>query len=554
MLPTAHISAGVSTQQCLSWSPDGELAIAAGEEVYLLLPRHNDIHPWTHVRIPVGSFTTAEWPWQEQASFKDMSIGEEQAKVTVIALAWSPSGLVKHRRSVLAVLTSNLLLSLWTYDTDPANPESWKRVLIVNDALVPFNVGTPQVKSRQSQRVRSMAWTPTCERHIDRETPFSARKWGIFLIAITDDNSGIHFINILSPSLCALRYWDVQHVFHKQLSIDEIPIQRPSLLSVVMKEKRFIDEIFFGDWTAVGEIPVIYRSRGIRYQELLSLSLGPPLIASLRLTDILWRSSDNSFARTPQIAIPSSPFHVTPPFRGQVHKQKEKYGIESNQGEDVTVKTWGIASFRHLQAACITLHPSKSFEYTAPSEDSATILFDNGTVIDSPDDKFPWQNPPEVDEAKARQKILDTILNRTVLESLSLSKLDVKIVYGASCAIILTIESPQQQHVHAIEEIYDILKLKMGVDLQSERALLMSLPYSGQLSKQEFARLVNETTMVRQQTVSSSGSRSLPLIDECPICTELDEPQAIYFQNLMEGYCPHMHPFCRPKSLCLKGI
>ena len=550
MLPTVHIPVGVSTEKCLSWSPDGELAIAAGEEVYILLPRHNDTEPWTHVRIPANAFTDQEWPWQEQTSFKDMAIGEEQAKVTVTAVAWSPSGLAKHRRSVLAVLTSNLLLSLWTSESDPADPESWERVLIVNDALLSRRLGTSQADSRLSQRVRSMAWAPTCEQHTDRETPFSKRKWGIFMMAITDDNNRIHFVTILSPLLGSSTFWDAQSFFYKKLPVEEKPVQRPSLLSLAMHEKHFVEDIFFADWTAASDIPVIYYSHRVQYQELMSLSLGPPLEASLRMTDILKCSSENGFAETSYVTVPVSPFHIVSPFTAQIRKKKEKYGIESNQGEDVVVKKWGIAYHKGLEAACITLHPSKLFEHTAPAEDSAIVLFDNGTDIESAEDKFPWQSPPEVDETGAQQRIFDTIFNGPQLRSLALSNLDLKIIYGAMYATMLTTDDQRARRFPAIIEALNLVGLRTGVDFSPEEPTMIDLQVAAPTPGPFFVEMVKRTNERRARAILDSDSSDTPLLDSCPICSAIHEPKAIiYFESVAEAYCPQKHPFGKLRLL-----
>ena len=76
-------------------------------------------------------------------------MGEEQSTSQVIALEWSPPGLAKHRRSVLAVLTSNLLLSLWEATLNPAEASCWKSVAIVNDYIL---------RSRKGKRVRTISW------------------------------------------------------------------------------------------------------------------------------------------------------------------------------------------------------------------------------------------------------------------------------------------------------------------------------------------------------------------------------------------------------------
>ena len=226
MLPPVHIPVQPSSQDCLAWSPDGELAVAAGEEVYLLIPQHGGLEPWTHLRITVSSFTFTEWPWQDTTNFKDMSIGEEQARATVTALAWSPAGLAKHRRSVLAVLTSNLILSFWASNADPSVANSWERVLVVNQALPPG--------PRLQQRIRSMAWAPTNPQYVDHFTHFSRKKWGIHLIAIADDNNGLYVLKASSPVTCPSSKWTVEVLHRHNVSMSKSSNDRPSLFNHVM--------------------------------------------------------------------------------------------------------------------------------------------------------------------------------------------------------------------------------------------------------------------------------------------------------------------------------
>ena len=541
MLANVHIPVGISTEHCLSWSPDGELAIAAGEEVYILLPHHSDKEPWTHVRIPVNAFTNQEWPWQEQASFKDMAIGEEQAKVTIVAVAWSPSGLGKYRRSMLTVLTSNLLLSLWTSFSDSADPESWERVLIVNDALIYPSHETTEARIGLSQRVRSMAWAPTCELHIDRETPFSERKWGNFIMAITDDNNGIHIVKITSPFLGASTSWDAQSLCYNRPPISQRPIQRASLLSFAMNEQHSINDIRFCEWNTTGDITIVYSCRGIQYQERLSMLLGPPLQAALQ-TD-----SGDGFAQSLYEILPASAFGVIPRFQAQIEREKEKSWVESSKGEDVVAKTWGIAHFRGLQAVCITLHPSKMFEYTAPGEDSAVVLFDTGTDIESAEDQFPWQVPSEVDENRAHRQILDSIFHFPQSNPFPLSNLDIKIIYGALYATMLISDLDRLRLIPAISQCLNLLEVRSGVDLGSEAAVINNLQVAVPTPK-----IVRQMAERRIQAILESGWPDMPLLDSCPIClSDYGLEAIIYFDSLKEAYCPQKHPFGKPRALGL---
>ena len=539
MLPTAHIPVGISTQNCLAWSQDGELALAAGEEVYLLLPNHNESQPWKHVRFQVNRFTIDEWPWPEPASFKDMSIGEEQALVTASAVAWSPCGLAKHRRSVLAVLTSNLLLSLWTSYTDPTDPESWERVMIVNYSLIPENVTTPQKQSRTSQRIRSMTWTPIYPEHAGRQTPFSTRKWGVFLMAITDDENGVYFVNFVSPFTGPSMAWDVQTLLYKRFPPTAQPNQRPSLLRLKTSENSFIDRVAFGNWISGELIPVTYHTSGTIHHDSLKLVLGQPLLATVE--PVIGPIVNFQKDEVQQLRMTSylSPPTLSPSIENHVQELEKTYGAEHKLGLHVLSRFWGYASFENFSAVCITLHPSRSIEYSIPAEEFAKVIFDSAHLEQ---DKFPWQEPTEVDESMARQTILCTILNSTTLETLNLSNLDIKIIYSAICASMLTESLQQPRHIQVLSGILQILKNNSGIDLEAEQMVLKTTSSELHDAKRQIIDDVRRTTEFRGKACLLSSSVK-PLLDYCPICTEAEEPKVICFESLTEAYCPQMHPF-----------
>lgn len=548
MLPTAHIPAGISTHNCLAWSPDGELALAAGEEVYLLLPHHNDSQPWKHLRFHVNRFTIDEWPWPEPASFKDMSLGEEQALVTVSALAWSPCGLAKHRRSVLAVLTSNLLLSLWTSYADPADPESWERVMIVNDFLIPEHASSPQTQSRASQRIRSMAWAPVNPAHAERQTPFSMRKWGVFLMAITDDDNGVYFVNFISPFTDASMGWEIQTLLYKRIPPATPPNQRPSVLRLRMSERCFIKQVSFGNWTSGEEIQVTYyQTPGATYHENLNLVLGPPLSAMVGPATGPKDGSQEDAVQQLLMTSYLSPPTLSPSIEIQVQEQKRIYGTENRLGLHVVSRTWGFASFQGLSAICITLHPSRSIEYSTATEEFAKVIFDSAHPKQN---KFPWQNPTELDELVGHQTILSTILNGTTLKTYDLSSLDLKIIYSAICASMLAERLQQPRSIQSLSSIVQLLEINTGLDLEAENIMLKSINVKSDDAQQQIVDIVRRTTELRGRA-SSLGSSTKPLLDYCPICTEADEPKAICFENLTEAYCPKMHPFGSSLSYCL---
>ena len=551
MLPIAHIPVGISTQNCLAWSPDGEVALAAGEEVYLLLPHYNHSQPWKHVRFHANRFTIDEWPWPEPASFKDMSIGEEQALVTVTALAWSPCGLAKHRRSVLAVLTSNLLLSIWTSYGDPADPETWERVMIVNDLLMPENLSSPQKQSRASQRIRSIAWAPVNPEHAERQTPFSPSKWGVFLMAITNDEGGVYFVTFTSPFIDASMGWEIQTLLYKRIPPATQPNQRPSLLRLKMSEKCFIDQVSFGTWNSGEEIQVTYhQTPGTTYHENLKLVLGPPLSAIVDpvagLKDLFQEDKVQQQLMTSYLSPPT----LSPSIEVQIQEQKKIYGAENRLDLHVLNRIWGFASFQGLSAICVTLHPSRSAEYSSAVEEFAKVIFDSAN---REQDNFPWQNPAEVDDSMTRHTILSTVLDVTMLKAFDLSSLDLKIIYSALCASMLTESLQQPQRIQFLSGIVQLLETNTGLDLDAEHTMLKSANAISDDARQQIIDIVKRTTELRGQ-VSFLRSSTRHLLDCCPICTEAGEPKAICFENLTEAYCTKMHPFGNLLSYSLSGL
>ena len=533
MLPLAHIPVQPSSQDCLAWSLDGELAVAAGEEVYLLIPRNGSPEPWTHARITVSRFTTEEWPWQEQASFEDMSIGEEQARATVTALAWSPPGLAKHRRSVLAVLTSNLILALWASDSDPADPDSWKRVLIINKALFSG--------SRLRQRIRSMAWAPTNPQHVDRRTPFSRRRWGIPLIAIADDSNGLYILKISSPFAGQPFAWNVEVLYHDDIPVPNRTNDRPSLLNRAMNANHFIDRIAFGTWD--GDISLVYRTSGITHHASLSVHEDPP--SRVQLQDVsdngdlvvslskACHGDSNMYSQIP----------VTPLIKSRMTTEKEAFGLVQKIGSHVVLRTWGLASFNNLVAASITLHPAKTIEYTAPFEGNATILFDDGNEYSNAESLFQWQRPVEVDAAKAQRSILDIIFDKNQQKSLDLNSLDLRIIYTAFCGALLLSDDKRLQRLQAALDMLNLIERHASVDLSVERRALQSIKNSHQLSDEQLSEIIGQMTKTRSLVESSSCNAEKSLLDSCPFCAEIQK--AIPFDNFTEAYCPQRHSFGR---------
>ena len=147
--------------------------------------------PWHHVRFRVNTFKESEWPYQEPASLKDLSLGEEQSTSIVTALAWSAPGLATHGRCVLAVSTSNLLVSLWESSTNPADPRSWQRSCILNHAIPEhwLKVHGEELLSIRQSRIRAVTWS--CE------PPKVNNSWKrLHLLALINQNGDLYVLRL----------------------------------------------------------------------------------------------------------------------------------------------------------------------------------------------------------------------------------------------------------------------------------------------------------------------------------------------------------------------
>lgn len=127
------------------------------------------------------------------------SLGREQSTSNVVGLAWSPSGLGKYRRCVLAVLTSNMVLSF--FETVGAQGK-WTRVAVVNQVL---SQRAQSLAKTQGDRVRkasisSFAWCPALRVPTSggKKAAYSRdgaeSRWGVPLLSVVTDENEVVFL------------------------------------------------------------------------------------------------------------------------------------------------------------------------------------------------------------------------------------------------------------------------------------------------------------------------------------------------------------------------
>lgn len=235
MVAPLELQLSPSCYSCLTWSADGELAIAAGEHVHVLVRLlHSVKHewcivwtngyvqtpqvkvpgsrvggrlakksgPWATSRVAVNVFTSEEWEMGFPSKREDFSVGAEQSLSTVAGLAWSSPGLGKHRRCVLAVLTSSLLL---TFYEALGRQRQWTRVGIVNHALNRYfndmEKKDPSFSALRKRRVRAFAWCPPLKFEGENGSAVGGyetgeARWGRQLLAIANDDNDLVIVQV----------------------------------------------------------------------------------------------------------------------------------------------------------------------------------------------------------------------------------------------------------------------------------------------------------------------------------------------------------------------
>ncbi|KAK8178767.1 transcription factor IIIC subunit delta N-term-domain-containing protein [Phyllosticta citribraziliensis] len=263
-----------STINCLSWSQDGNIAVAAGETVELLIPiLHSDTEAiqstqhWHNVHIKTNLFASTEVPTLDPLGFRAVSFGEELSLSDVIGLDWSPPGLAKHSKCALAVLTSNLTLSLWASDSDFKNGRSWKRLFIFNHALDRYwqkldngehKVGGLdwETRRRTSRRVRSFAWSPRVRPQTessqsvkDSQLPMSG-----FFLAVSNDANEIVILRVQSPFdffSPVVSRWSAHVAAHCSVAPQiQLKVDPPfTLLDEHLDEQRYATNLAWSPWS-----------------------------------------------------------------------------------------------------------------------------------------------------------------------------------------------------------------------------------------------------------------------------------------------------------------
>lgn len=226
--------------------------------------RDNNVPQWQHVPLQVPWFSNDELPVKDPAPLTNFSIGEEISPSVPIAISWSPPGLAKYRRCALAVLTSNLVLSIWSAEGKLHEESSWNRRLLINDALTDYfsTSGATQVSRvaptteeqlRLRTRLRSFAWSPALPTATNTmgTQPLFDRQW---LVVGNDDNQLV-VMAVESPTSTfgSTQSWKATVLMHMTLEPEEeCMFTDPLFFDDLMKQQRFISHVAWSPWIPQG--------------------------------------------------------------------------------------------------------------------------------------------------------------------------------------------------------------------------------------------------------------------------------------------------------------
>ena len=229
---------------CLAWSRDNIIAVAGGDQIAILSPRLKKISDpdglsWDHVIVKVNAFTPVELPLVHPSTSANLSIGEELSIRHVLALRWSSSGIGRYGRCVLALLTTDHVLSIWECEGRPNARDDWKRKLVVNSAVRKYLAssdvsrgGVTQVQAERlqvQQRIRAFDWSPPIHTDSadDELTPFIGR--GHQLLAVSTESGKVLLLRVWTPRDVLhpeIREWSVEVIY-------DLPIASPAVRTMI---------------------------------------------------------------------------------------------------------------------------------------------------------------------------------------------------------------------------------------------------------------------------------------------------------------------------------
>lgn len=224
--------------------------------------RDQDVPQWQHVPLKVPLFSTDELPLREPAPMQSYSIGQEISNSAPTAIAWSSPGLAKHHKCALAVLTANLVLSMWATEGKSQDESSWNRSLIVNDALREYYLSKlaeasyhaiplMEERLRLRSRIRAFSWAPGLPGFDHACIVGTQLSYGQHIVAISNDDNHVALVTIHSPTSSngTKKAWAAEVLLHFSVTPDSRGIfAMPSNFEGIMEQQRYISHLSWSPW------------------------------------------------------------------------------------------------------------------------------------------------------------------------------------------------------------------------------------------------------------------------------------------------------------------
>ena len=378
------------------------------------------VEPWLHAHIRVNEFSYKEWRSLKLRSLHDWSIGEEQSESLAIAADWSPPGIAKHDRCALAVLTTNLVLSIWVPGPDPSDVVSWKRVLLVNNVLEESLQNQEDQQSLNEapgpsrnlrKRIRAAAWAPNLSPSDISERPNTANG----ILAVLVDSLEVVFVAIRSS------YDGTITKVHPE------PLRSHALDdSKDLNIDGTLEKLSWEPWSLEsrgynGVLKCTRRSvQHTLYIHAQDTSEEHP---TLRVLDVHCEIATGSIAGWTHLP-PQVPPNIRQALESSITRHKQRFSAEHTLWGKVTTKIWGMAKYQSFHALCITLHPTEHIEYYSTGMMESHLVFADESapgLSQIPSTVWPWETTPilrTVAEAHAMpwrvfREILTNVLPQT---------------------------------------------------------------------------------------------------------------------------------------------
>lgn len=400
----------------LSWSED-HIAAAVGEGVHILTPRDHvkstlsTTSGWHVETIRINQFSDAEWPRINLTPLRDFSIGEEQSHSTVCGLSWSPLGIGVHKRQVLAVLTTNLLLSIWE---STGTPGSWRRTGVVNR----YMIHDEGVNQRRSARIRAYSWLPPL-------SPAGQHRKSTQYMVVGDDNGTVSVLRVQKSVSHRTGGWDISRLYGYQL-LDKESDNDASYLQKALQTSP-VQSVKAGRWQNLTD----ENASLLRLNIDFTRGAAQKFSNRLALDCAIHNSGEFSFQARESNDLDTNvaeEAHLQNNLDASLAKPKAEFSNTFNLQGRVRVRHWGLAESpdRSAIAACATFHPSDMVEHSTASRERCTVVFAKTQLTPGESEQAPCLDP--------RLEILQWMRTHASVDNVK-SDYDIKILSVAAGAV-----------------------------------------------------------------------------------------------------------------------